>query len=564
MASIQGIYLALFGRPADPAGIAYYNGVTNNGADLSGIGNLSGQKEYVDRFAGMGSSQIVQSIYQSLFGRAGEQAGIDFWVGRLASGALSINNIAIAILDGATGTDKLTLDAKIAAADLFTSHLDLPAEQKAYDASTVGRARDYIATIDAAHPGTVSGVDALIAQNQTSAGQSPASGVDAGGGGGVSTPVKGVSLTVLDADHVAPSSADPAYKTTIADDVIRVSDTYHSVGTIDGGDGHDRLIISTDGNVTPGAASIANIEKLEIATSANSGTIDLTNVQNLQEIWRDADAHDIRISGIGKSVTTIGMQGTFEDLAKYSLTDPTGTADAITLALKDATANRSEVWLDGFEHITINVDGDSKVAVQAYDLESLTITGKGDLNFYYVDDIFRPTDRPRTIDASQHEGSTHLSLNELRGSVDFIGGTGDDWITAYGANQTLTGGGGTNTFTIFSGGGLEGMSVVTDFNPLKDYLAVNDFLDTAITLESFLPFQRAEIVQQGSFEEAVAFVGTLTKTIAKETTIAFAYGNDTYVYTDRGHDGLTANDSIVKIAGVNTSIDPHHLLLGSI
>ena len=41
MATIQGIYVALFGRPADPNGLSYFNGVTKNGADLTAIGDLA-------------------------------------------------------------------------------------------------------------------------------------------------------------------------------------------------------------------------------------------------------------------------------------------------------------------------------------------------------------------------------------------------------------------------------------------------------------------------------------------------------------------------------------------
>ncbi len=67
MASIQGVYLALFGRPADPVGLSFFNGVTGNGANLTGIGDLSSQPEYLNRFTGQNSTQIVQSIYQSLF-----------------------------------------------------------------------------------------------------------------------------------------------------------------------------------------------------------------------------------------------------------------------------------------------------------------------------------------------------------------------------------------------------------------------------------------------------------------------------------------------------------------
>ena len=71
-ARIQEIYLALFGRPADPVGGEYYDTLTNDGANLdpilTGASRLSSSTEYTDRFTGLTDSQIIESIYNSLFG----------------------------------------------------------------------------------------------------------------------------------------------------------------------------------------------------------------------------------------------------------------------------------------------------------------------------------------------------------------------------------------------------------------------------------------------------------------------------------------------------------------
>ena len=150
MATIQGVYLALFGRPADPAGLAFFNGVTNNGANLAGIGPLQSAKEYTDRFAGFNNNTIINSIYQSLFNRDAEPAGLAFFVDALNKGTLTINNIAIAILDGAQGTDKTVLDNKLTSADLFTEghrHPDrnrrLPGQRCCRSRPRVPRRRDH-------------------------------------------------------------------------------------------------------------------------------------------------------------------------------------------------------------------------------------------------------------------------------------------------------------------------------------------------------------------------------------------------------------------------------------
>ncbi|MEO3386181.1 DUF4214 domain-containing protein [Mesorhizobium sp. CAU 1741] len=185
MATIQGIYIALFGRPADPAGLEFFNDATNDGADLTAIGDLAATDEYQDRFTGMSNEEIVQSIYQSLFERDGEAEGVEFFVNGLEDGTFTINDIAIRILDGAQGTDLDTVNAKIAAADLFTASLDLDEEINAYDgndAADIGR--QFIDGVDTGNPADQADVDAAIDALLALEGQAPGGG----GGGGVITP----------------------------------------------------------------------------------------------------------------------------------------------------------------------------------------------------------------------------------------------------------------------------------------------------------------------------------------------------------------------------------------
>jgi len=199
MATIQGIYVALFGRPADPAGLAFFNEATNNGADLTAIGDLASTTEYQSRFTGMTNEQIINSIYQSLFERDGEAEGVDFYVGELEAGRLNINNIAIAILDGAKNEDLDTVNAKIAAANIFTSHLDLDIEIEAYrgdEAAEIGRG--FLDAVTKDDPGTETEADAAILQLFTDQGQQPGGGSGSGG----SNPD-----TVVPIGTVNPSSA---------------------------------------------------------------------------------------------------------------------------------------------------------------------------------------------------------------------------------------------------------------------------------------------------------------------------------------------------------------------
>ena len=118
MATIQGIFIALFGRPADPLGLAFWNSQTKNGTDLTklingdpsiGLGPLAGEPEYTNRFVGQTDPQIVNSIFVSLFGHDADPVGLAFYVNLLATGQAKIADIAIRIYDGAKNADLATL-----------------------------------------------------------------------------------------------------------------------------------------------------------------------------------------------------------------------------------------------------------------------------------------------------------------------------------------------------------------------------------------------------------------------------------------------------------------------
>jgi hypothetical protein len=148
MATIQGVYVALFGRPADPAGLAFFSAATGNGANLAAIGDLAATREYADRFSGLSNDAIVNAIYRSLFNRDAEAGGRAFFVDALNRGSITINNVAIAILDGARGDDKLVVDAKIASADVFTAAIDTTLEFGGYAGNAAAaRGRTFLADV---------------------------------------------------------------------------------------------------------------------------------------------------------------------------------------------------------------------------------------------------------------------------------------------------------------------------------------------------------------------------------------------------------------------------------
>jgi hypothetical protein len=197
MASIQGIYLAFFGRPADPEGLAFWEEQTQGGADLSVmLDALAFTAEYQARFEGMSDAQIITSIYQSLFNRDPEPEGLAFFLEALANGTLTLTSIAVGILDGAQGDDLITVQNKEAAANLFTASLDTPEKIAAYvgeDAAQIGR--DFISKVTSDPQTIPSQGETQNAVNELPGltpdeGQVPDEGPGPGGGGVVATPLQ--------------------------------------------------------------------------------------------------------------------------------------------------------------------------------------------------------------------------------------------------------------------------------------------------------------------------------------------------------------------------------------
>lgn len=131
---VQQLYVAYFGRPADPGGLDYWLDTLDahlvSAADISHY--FAASREYRDNYSHMNSRSVVNKIYEHLSGREAEAAGVDFWAGALDRGILSIDDAVRKISEAAVGTDATAFAGKVAAATVFTLHLDKPNEMAAY------------------------------------------------------------------------------------------------------------------------------------------------------------------------------------------------------------------------------------------------------------------------------------------------------------------------------------------------------------------------------------------------------------------------------------------------
>ncbi|MDY0978184.1 DUF4214 domain-containing protein [Massilia sp. CFBP9012] len=121
--AVNSLYLAFYGRPADPAGLKFWAGhlANSDGDHRAIIDAFATSREAQLRFGDDTPAERIAEIYQQLFNRTPEQSGVDYWAEVVAQGHASLADVAVEILKGAQGTDKGLLDLRQQAVDAFTT-----------------------------------------------------------------------------------------------------------------------------------------------------------------------------------------------------------------------------------------------------------------------------------------------------------------------------------------------------------------------------------------------------------------------------------------------------------
>ncbi|OQX10063.1 MAG: hypothetical protein BWK73_21230 [Thiothrix lacustris] len=151
---VQNVYIAYYGRPADPEGLAYWaNRLDQANGNLNEIISAFGNSaEASSLYGNMSFAQQVQNIYMQLFGRQPEQAGLDFYVGKLTDGSMSRTSVMLDILNGAQNEDKAVLENKQAVASAFTAHLNESHEVNAYAGDAAANTvRDFMKDVNSSN-----------------------------------------------------------------------------------------------------------------------------------------------------------------------------------------------------------------------------------------------------------------------------------------------------------------------------------------------------------------------------------------------------------------------------
>jgi len=349
--TVQKVYIAYYGRAADPVGLAYWSAAIDTaGGSLSAImASFGASAEATTLYGSLSNTAKVNAIYQQSFGRDADFAGLMYYAGQLSAGTMTAASIAQNIFDGASGNDATILTNKLVVAKAYTAAIDTASEVVAYSGTvSAAAARATLATVDAttvtASFDVATAVASVVSVSTTAATAASDTAVT-------------IALTTA-VDDVTGTSANDTFNALAGTSTSAATDTLTASDIIDGGAGTDTLNITTTGVQTDvlSAALVSNIEIVNIrATTATVSTLAAGNITGLTEVNAVNSTGTVTVTGLASGAThnilgngslvTGALNSGWAAAATASVTNVTGavaTSGVITLSgtgLTSSTVN---------------------------------------------------------------------------------------------------------------------------------------------------------------------------------------------------------------------------------
>lgn len=438
-AFLQQAYLAYFGRPADPSGLAYYAEKTEPQVKAA----FSASPESQAFFGSMAVAAQINAIYQNLFNRDAEPAGLTYWAQEIGAGRLSLADAAMGILAGAQNDDKTAVANKLAASDSFTTALNTTAEILGYaGAAAIAPARAYLKAVDATAATlttAVAGVDAsvttVITAGSAVAGQT--------------------FMLTTGIDNIAGTSGND---TIIGD--FGVTGQVSAADQINGGAGTDELQLYGAFGTLP--TTITGVEKLNLSGYGENKSINVSTLTGVTDlILRNQTTQgtgDTTVTVAAGQTVTLNTVQDSGNAGNEVIIAAASSVTANTLVLDKAGdaatgGNDLEIEIAGTGVKTLNLqtaNNASRISLQDetatgdFAVDTINITGDKNLT---VDNLAASSATKVTIAAGTFTGALNLNLSATE-NFEVTGGTGNDRFNfgaALNASDKVAGGDGTDT-----------------------------------------------------------------------------------------------------------------------
>ena len=161
---LQELYVAYFGRPADPSGLAYWLVESVSTSHFASI--MHAQPEFQDAFGSTSTEFQVNEIYKNLFDREADAIGLAYWTNQINNDVLQLAEIATHLIYNAKATggnanDLAALTNRSNAVIAFTSEVSASISCTwAYETDAgLAYGKEFLAGIDKDTPHTQLDVD---------------------------------------------------------------------------------------------------------------------------------------------------------------------------------------------------------------------------------------------------------------------------------------------------------------------------------------------------------------------------------------------------------------------
>ncbi|RBA52997.1 hypothetical protein DQ403_20260 [Stutzerimonas zhaodongensis] len=168
--TLQQLYIAYFGRPAEPSGVTYWEGRIDAGTSLDDVANaFTTADEFVAAY-GDDTAALVRAAYQNALGREVESdEALNFWVNQLDSGAVTPADLMNSFFGTSDATDLAVLNNRTEVAKAYTA-----AAGENYDAAA---SKTLLASVDDTQASVDAALEEIGAEAPTE--PSPIEGLDA-------------------------------------------------------------------------------------------------------------------------------------------------------------------------------------------------------------------------------------------------------------------------------------------------------------------------------------------------------------------------------------------------
>jgi hypothetical protein len=354
--AVQKLYVAYFNRPADAAGLTYWEGVVANakGSTAAVSAAFAASDEYKAAYAGKDAYNVIATIYQNLFGHAPDLAGLTFWGQGLLNKAFTVDTAVTEIAKGALGTDLVAYNNKVAAATAFTAALDTPAEVLGYTGNAANTAaKNWMAGItdNASLTAALANLDATVLA--------------------VTTPVpvsQSFTLTT-GVDTVLGGTGNDTINATTSAGAISLT----TFDNVDGGAGIDTMtfVDTTTGAAATFGTPAGTVKNVELVNINTTGGLSLNT-----KGWTGVT--DVTVNAAGTAAAAITVADSTNVTLSSANTAGAGVAGVTVTGGKAVTltGGTGDVSVTGAALTNVSIKGGSGVAVDNID-GSTTPSGKG-------------------------------------------------------------------------------------------------------------------------------------------------------------------------------------------